>query len=90
MNVYYDKSRKKWDARVNYQGKRYCVGRFRTKKQAEAEARKYEKELKKMDTYTLDSYKPSYIKPRKNKNWLNHAQSWFSRVVERWKATRKG
>ena len=79
MSVYYDKARNKWGANFNFNGKRLWVGRYPTKKHAEAALALYEKGLRKNESYTLSNYKLAMQKPRKNKDtWLHRIRTWRS------------
>lgn len=79
MSVYFNKARKKWEARLSYEGNRYYIGVFKTEKLAIKAVEQKEAELKKILSMNLDNYKMHYEKPRKNKKtWLQRIRQWQS------------
>ncbi len=78
-----NKDAKLWTGKITAHGMDIVLDAYRTKKAAEkAESEAYAR-LKRAEKHTLANYKLNYEKPRKNKNWLKHSQSWLQREWNR-------
>lgn len=71
----------KWRARVQYNGKRYNIGDFKTKREALAAEEKKQRELNRKMNQTIDGYKMSY-------EYMEHPE-WFTRIQKWLKQRRK-
>lgn len=75
MGVYFDKARGKWCARVTDDGHRIFLGRYSSKKGAEAAIKTYEGHKRFFESNTLDNYKLKLEKPRMVKS------KWHERLL---------